>query len=419
MHYREEIPVDHGVDNTFALMTEGYMYIPNRRRRFNSNIFSTRLMGGQKVICIAGEEATRLFYDNDKFQRQGAAPKRVLKTLFGKNGVQTLDGYAHKQRKALYRMLLEPRRMKQLLDITYDQWDIAIEQWKGKDQVQLLHEAEKIMCRIVCRWTEVPLWANELERRAHDLGSMIDAFGAIGPRHWRGRLARKRSEAWIRQVITRVRSGSLQVREDSLLHAFAWACDTEGMLLNPQSAAVELLNVLRPTVAVGRFVTYGAVAFHQFPETKKKFQTNDDAYRHMFIQEVRRYYPFGPFLGARVRRPFVWKGHAFKQGTLVLLDVYGAHHDPHIWKEPDIFKPERFRDWNSSPFDFLPQGGGDYMSGHRCPGEWVTTEVMKASLDALANQMAYDVPRQDLSYSLVRIPSLPKSRFIMENIRRK
>src|SRR5699024_11367811 len=139
-------------------------------------------------------------------------PKRVLKTLFGKNGVQTLDGYAHKQRKAIYRMLLEPRRMKQLLDITYDQWDIAIEQWKGKDQVQLLHETEKIMCRIVCSWTEVPLWANELERRAHDLGSMIDASGAFGPRHWRGRLARKRSEAMIGKANTRVCSRNLKAR---------------------------------------------------------------------------------------------------------------------------------------------------------------------------------------------------------------
>src|SRR5699024_9830513 len=100
------------------------------------------------------------------------------------------------------------------------------------------------------------------------------------------------------------------------------------------------------------------------------------------------------------------------------LDIYGTHHDPQIWEAPDTFRPERFRDWNGSPFDFLPQGG-DYMLGHRCPGEWVTTELMKASLDVLANRIDYDVPRQDLSYSMIRMPSLPKRRFIIENVRPK
>ena len=46
---------------------------------------------------------------------------------------------------------------------------------------------------------------------------------------------------------------------------------------------------------------------------------------------------------------------------------------------PDVFSPDRFADWEGSPFGFIPQGGGDYLMGHRCAGEWVTVEVMKVN----------------------------------------
>ena len=42
---------------------------------------------------------------------------------------------------------------------------------------------------------------------------------------------------------------------------------------------------------------------------------------------------------------------------------------------------------------------------------------MKASLDFLVNKIEYDVPNQNLSYSMERMPTLPESKFIMSNIR--
>ena len=104
---------------------------------------------------------------------------------------------------------------------------------------------------------------------------------------------------------------------------------------------------------------------------------------------------------------------------LVLLDVYGINHDPRIWNNPDKFCPERFRERNDNLFDFIPQGGSNPAKGHRCPGEGITIEIMKASLDFLVNKIEYDVPNQNLSYSMAKIPTLPESKFIISNIRRK
>lgn len=408
------IPRENVLDNTLTLLREGYHYIPGRRRHFKSDIFQTRLLG-QKVICIGGKEAAEVFYDEDKFTRIGAIPNRMKESLFGKNGVHVLEGNAHSHRKTMFMSLMTSERLSELTALTEKQWEVAIVDWQQKRRVILFPEAEKIMCRIACEWAGVPLWANELSQRTRDLSAMIDAFGAIGPRHWQGRIARNRSERWIRRIIAQVRSGELKPREETALYTFAWHRDLQDRLLDLQTAAVELLNIVRPIVAVGRFVTFGALAINDFPETKEKLRVGDDDYIRMFVQEVRRYYPFGPFLGAKVRSNFKWTGHQFKKGTLVLLDIYGTNHDPDLWDKPDEFRPERFDEWEGSPFDFIPQGGG-YDMGHRCPGEWITIDIMKVSLAFLANRIDYNVPKQNLDYSMVRMPSIPKSRFIMRDV---
>ena len=193
----------------------------------------------------------------------------------------------------------------------------------------------------------------------------------------------------------------------------------DGNQLDTQMAAVELINVLRPIVANATFITFAALALHDYSDEKEKLQSGNDDYFDMFIHEVRRFYPFGPFVGARVQNNFTWNNYRFKKGTLVFLDMYGTNHDSRLWDKPNDFNPSRFEEWNGSLFDFIPQGGGDPSQGHRCPGEGVTVEVMKVTLKYLVNQIEFDIPNQDLNYSLDEMPTLPKSGFAMSNIRRK
>ena len=62
-----EMPREQGLDHSFNFMTEGYMYILNRRKSFHSDVFETRLLG-KKAICLGGKEGAELFYDNEKFE---------------------------------------------------------------------------------------------------------------------------------------------------------------------------------------------------------------------------------------------------------------------------------------------------------------------------------------------------------------
>jgi fatty-acid peroxygenase len=138
----------------------------------------------------------------------------------------------------------------------------------------------------------------------------------------------------------------------------------------------------------------------------------------LFVQEVRRFYPFFPLVAARVRNSLAWNGYRFAQGTRVLLDLYGTNHDQRLWDRPEVFQPLRFREWNGSAFNFVPQGGGDHAVHHRCPGEWITIALMKQALAFMTRSMTYDVPKQDLRVRLSRMPAIPRSRFVIQNARR-
>lgn len=414
----EQVPHDKTLDNSLALMQEGYLFIKNRVDRYQSDLFETRLLL-QNAICISGEEAAKLFYDTERFQRHGAVPKRVQKTLFGENGIQSLDGDAHILRKLLFMSLMTPPQQKRLAELAMEQWQDSVGKWEDAKKIVLFDEAKNILCRIACHWAGVPLQKSEVKERADDFTAMVYAFGAVGPRHWKGRRARTRAEEWIRKVIEDVRAGKLKVDEGSALYAMAFHKELDGSQLDTQMAAIELINVLRPIVAIATFITFAALALHEHPECKEKVQSGNSDYLEMFAQEVRRYYPFAPFLGAKVRKDFVWNQCEFKKGMLVLLDIYGTNHDSRLWENPNEFRPERFKEWKGSLFDFIPQGGGDPAKGHRCPGEGITVEVMKASLDFLVNKIEFEVPAQDLSYSLAKMPTLPESGFVMSNIRRK
>ena len=115
------------------------------------------------------------------------------------------------------------------------------------------------------------------------------------------------------------------------------------------------------------------------------------------------------FVAALVKEDFVWKKYTFTAGARVLLDLYGTNHGPLLWEEPEKFYPERFQDWDGSPYNFIPQGGGDALENHRCPGETPAIELIKRSLCLLTENMTYSVPQQDLDIDFSRVGGKPGS----------
>lgn len=412
-----EIPRDKTFDCSLALLTNGYRFISERCERNGEDLFLTRMML-RPAVCVRGEDAARMFYHPDRFSRKLAMPPQTLMSLQDIGSVQQLKGDAHRHRKQMFMSLMSPESIKRLGDLFEEKWRARVKFWQASGtQVTLHHEVEDLLCRAVCEWTGIRLSEAEAPRRAREFSAMIDGAGAIGPRNWKGLALRHRTERWAQKLIKDVRHSPLSRAERSPLETIALYRDENGDALSTETAAVELVNILRPTVAVGRFITFAALALHTYPEYRDRLREGGEEWREMFTQEVRRYYPFFPLVAGNAMEDIEWQGHHIPRGTWVMLDMHGTNHDPRSWQDPHTFRPERFKNWKGNAFSLIPQGAGGFDDGHRCPGEWITIELIKRALHMLVSGMEYQVPLQDLTVRLSRLPAIPESRFIISQVR--
>jgi fatty-acid peroxygenase len=399
-------------ENGLHLLARGYGWLPDRRRASGRRTVAARL-GGLPVTAIEGPDAARFLYDEDHVRRAHAIPEPVQGTLFGKGAVHTLDGEAHRVRKAMFvALLMREDGVASLVQQVTAAWDDAVEEWTRRPQIVLFDEAGRVIAGAVCRWAGVPVDDDEVPAVARDLLAMVDGFATGGPRHWRARRARGRREAWLAQLVRDVRSGAATVPADSAVAAVAAHRDAGGEQLDPHVAAVELLNILRPTTAVAWFMAFSGHALIRWPRDRKRLADGDAAYAEAFAHEVRRFYPFAPFIGGRAPREIEWDGVRIPKNSMVLLDLYGQNHDAELWGDPYAFRPERFLGRDIGEFELVPQGGGDPRTNHRCPGEQLTVALLAALAVRLA-RLEFDVPGQDLSISLGRIPARPASGIVL------
>src|SRR5205085_7665705 len=110
----------------------------------------------------------------------------------------------------------------------------------------------------------------------NDCVAMIDAFGAIGPRHWRGKRARDRAEQWIEVQIDTIRKDKDRTIENTPAHVIAHYNTPDGKLLDKRLAAVELINMTRPVVAISYYVVFAALALHQYPDCREKINSGGE-----------------------------------------------------------------------------------------------------------------------------------------------
>ena len=389
-------------DQTPVLAIKGYAWLPDLRRRAHGQPVRLRLLG-RRAVAISGPEAVRFFYEPGNLERHDALPHPVVATLFGKGAVHTLDGHAHEARKALFiSLLMHADGIDTLAKMVGEAFDGAAERWRGGRAVSLFDASAEVIADAVTSWCGVPERAWDRARLARDLVAMVDGFATLGPRHARALAARRRWERRLAGLIEEVRR---EEPSPSALSAIAHH-RADGHPLDPRTAAVELLNIIRPATAVAWFVAFAGHALERRPDLRGALA--DDEYVTAFVHELRRFYPFAPFLGGLAARDLRFQQVEIPAGTMVLLDVYGQHHDPRVWPSPYDFRPERFLGRPVGPFELIPQGGGDPRTGHRCPGEKITIAVLGTLVRRLA-RLEYHLPPQDLTIDLSRIPARVRS----------
>lgn len=404
------------LDSTLPFLREGYPFASSRFEELGDDVFTTRL-ALWPVTFLRGEEASAMFYGGDRFTRQGAMPATIQHLLQDKGSVQSLDGAAHRHRKQAFLSFMGPAAMESIAGIFGQEWQRACDRLSGEDRVLLRDLSRVVLTRTAMRWAGIPLPEADLPRLTTELSLMFTQVARFGPANWYAQWRRRGTERWAGDLVRRVRSGELTPDPGTALAVFSDHRDESGRQLPERVAAVELLNILRPIVAVSLFIEFAAVALVEHPRWRRTFSAGEEDDLEPFVQEVRRHYPFFPAVPGRVRESFDWRGHRFSTGDWVILDLYGTCHDPRLWEDPGGFRPERFRGWSwqESPYTLIAQGAGRHEQDHRCPGEWTTVELLKQAVRLLSTG-DLRAPAQDLSIPLNRFPTGPRSGVVLERV---
>ncbi|OAY32848.1 dimethylnonatriene synthase [Manihot esculenta] len=109
-------------------------------------------------------------------------------------------------------------------------------------------------------------------------------------------------------------------------------------------------------------------------------------YLQAIVKETLRLYPPGPLTGIREAMDDCYVGgYHVSKGTRLVVNIWKLHRDPLVWKDPNLFQPERFLtthahlDVRGQNFEYIP-----FSSGRRsCPAINFGLQVVQLTLARL------------------------------------
>lgn len=409
------------MDDSISLLTRGYDFGSHiwARTRDGARSVHMRFLG-RDALLVRGADGVALFYDETRIGRHGAMPSIVQETLFGHGSVHSLDGDEHRHRKSTFvDVAYEDPQVDRLLPLLETELRAELDEWLRGSRRSAYDAAVAAFGRSMMQWAGVPGTPAARTRWAARLAQIVDGFGSpYSPAYPLAVINRWWSDRHTERLIEAVRSGRLDPEPETALHEWAWHRDTSGELLPARHAGIELQNSIRPMIAVARFVAFAAKELHDRPEWRARIAAETSTrgtlvggpQATMFAQEIRRTAPFVPMLPGWALRDVELDGEVVRAGGRVVLDLLGTDTDDRSWERPAEFAPERFAgvdDYEAMPA-FIPHGGADVRTGHRCPGEKLAVVGLAAAI-ALLSDPQLSILDTGLDVNRRRLPTKPKS----------
>lgn len=373
-------------DLAWRLWRDGYRAVPRARAgQPDRDAFHTRILG-RRALVVRGSRGAREFYDSTRVMRRGAVPALVSSLIFGRGAVHGMDGADHLHRKQMFLRILDDEAVARLVDTVRRDLDEEMATWELDQTVPVFDVLVQIYGAAALAWAGVEVDPHRARTISDDLAAILDGFGVQDLAFARAWTARLRLNWWAAQQIRWQRAGG-RAPAGSALAEIAAHRGNDGRLLSPAVAGVELLNVLRPTVAVAYLGAFAVLGLGEHPDWREELaQPEADDARRAFAHEVRRVLPFVPAIAGLARQDTEICGTPVSAGDRILLDVPGTDHDPATWRAGARCDPDQLRGREPGEFEMVPQGGGHVEHGHRCPGEPLAIALTEVTVRAFAER---------------------------------
>jgi cytochrome P450 len=341
---------------------------------------------------------------------------RVLEPVVGVNSVILLDEAPHLEQRKLMLPAFHGEKMERLSDLIAEVAGRDVASWPRGVPIELGPRLQRLTLEIILRAVFGLDPGERLDALRERLSAML-AFGdrpisllppppgrvaAVLERHgpFAGfvRLQEEADELLFELIDERRREAA--ERDDIL----SMLLDARHEDQSPMSAQ-ELRDELMTLLVAGHETTASTLAWTferlvRLPRvlarlTEEIAGSDGDAYITATVQEALRRRPVLPNAAPRlVKQPVEVGGWSYPTDVCLVPNAYLLHHDPEIYSDPYVFRPERFLDDPPGTYTWIPFGGGR----RRCIGaSFAMLEmkiVIRSMLDAQAVEPAAPRPER-------------------------
>jgi len=350
---------------------------------------------------------------------------------FASEGLLTIDGEKHRQQRHAVQPAFHKKRIEGYAGIIEQYTQELLKTWHPGDQVDMSRAMQELTLRVVSKC----LFSIDLSSQ---LGPLSDAFdGVIGSStsmvedllniridnpitgYGRRMAAMRQLDMLIYTLIAQRRDDDRDYDDVLSMLMSAESGEEPGTTLTGKQIHDHILTFLaagHETTAIALVWTFYLLS--QYPQVRAKLQdeirnilaegepTLDELakipYLDWVLNESMRLYPPAWLQMRFVAKETELDGVRLPVGTLIILSQWVIHRLPEIWKDPEVFRPERWDPANKQQLPagaYFPFGGGP----RTCIG------MPLAQLEAriiLANILQHYTPQPDPGYTPGFQPSI-------------
>lgn len=360
-----------------------------------------------------------LVRDADSYYKTSMT-KVAMKRLVGE-GLFTNDGDFWKRQRKLAQPAFHTRRIANYADVMVDFAQQSMTDWRDGQVLNVEHEMAALTMRIIAKTMfDSDLTGNdaEIEHAVKVALSIVDQrMSSLLPTpEWlptSGNRRYKEAVNTLDVIIQRFIDQRRQSGEDrgDLLSMLMAAQDEEsGTGMSDRQLRDEAMTVF----GAGHETTSAALTWtwyllSQYPEIERKLHEELDTvlagraptfadlpklpYTEMVLKEAMRLYPPAWATTREAIRDTTIGGYPVAKGRILMVNIYGIHHDPRFFEDPREFRPERFSPENEKSihkYAYFPFGAGPRV----CIGNSFAMMEGCLLLATMAQRFEFDLPAE-------------------------
>jgi cytochrome P450 len=359
-----------------ALRLWRYADLSDRGHARYGDTFTVRIGGSPTAVLTKDRDAIRRLFTGDPLAKRHSAD--LLRTFVGEQSLLVLEPAEHLARRKIVSPPFHGERVQSYARLMERLAAAELDRLQPGDVVAVKPIAQALTLDVILQAT---LGVSDVSMRIRlrkifdGLNTSLNAFALFVPqlthraleppfrRPWR---LKDELDALLFEHIAATRADALLSEREDILATMVCARDEGGIGLSYEELRDELITLIaagHETTATA--ISWGAELLAHNPAVMTRAREGDDAYVQALTKEVLRMRSPIPVSSVRhVLEPFAIGRWTIPPEVAILVDAHGIHHDPDIYPQPHVFRPERFLEDPPDGYSFLPFGGG----ARRCLG---------------------------------------------------